>query len=105
MNFSQAEVAFLLGLNSGTTVIRHEDNQRVPTLDAALGYAAVLRVDPRELFAGRYEAVAESARERARELLAMARGQLPTKDVEQRIAHLALLIQDPEPHTVPWPED
>ena len=50
---SQEELAFLLGSSAGTTVVRHETNQRVPKLDTALTYAVALQVDTRELFAGR----------------------------------------------------
>ena len=50
---SQAEVAFLLGLESGADVSRHEQNRRVPSLDAALAYELILGQPAGELFAGR----------------------------------------------------
>lgn len=53
--FSQAEVAFLLGLESGADVSRHEQNRRVPSLDAALAYEIILGQPVGELFAGRLE--------------------------------------------------
>ena len=34
---SQEELAFLLGHSAGTTVVRHETDERVPKLDTALG--------------------------------------------------------------------
>ncbi len=102
---SQDEVAFLLGNTSGTIVLRHEDGQRAPTLDAALGYAAIFRTDARELFAGRYEAVEETVRRQAALLLATAKEQLPTPEVEKRIAFLSSLIADPEPRWIPCDDE
>jgi DNA-binding XRE family transcriptional regulator len=52
---SQEEVAFLLGIQSGTEVSRHEKNRRVPTLDTALAYEAIFGQPSGELFAGRLE--------------------------------------------------
>ncbi len=98
---SQQELAELLGTVSGTTVLRHEADQRVPTLDTALAYAAILQVDPRELFAGRYESQARLVSKRARPLLEKARAQLPTEDVQQKVALLELLVADEEPRVVP----
>ena len=101
---SQEELAFLLGSAAGTTVVRHEMNQRVPTLDKALTYAAVLQVDTRELFAGRYEEQAAAVRERAVVLLKSVKGQLPTEDVREKTLFLQALVDDPEPHLVPCDE-
>lgn len=58
-----------MGLRHGTTVLRHEESQRLPNLKAILQYAAIYNVDARELFAGRYEVIGEGVRERAQELL------------------------------------
>ncbi len=101
---SQEELAFLLGRTGGTTVVRHEMNQRVPTLDTALTYAVVLQVDTRELFAGRYEEKAAAVRERAVVLLKSVKGQLPTEQVREKTLFLQALVDDPEPHLVPCDE-
>ena len=101
---SQAELALLLGISTGTTVVRHETDQRVPTLDTALMYAAVLQVDTRELFAGRYERQTAAVRERAALLLESVKEQLPTEDVREKTLFLQALVADPEPHIVPCDE-
>ena len=101
---SQEELAFLLGSSEGTTVVRHETNQRVPKLDTALTYSAVLQVDIRELFAGRYEEQAAAVRDRAALLLKLVKGQLPTEDVREKTLFLQALVDDPEPHLVPCDE-
>lgn len=101
---SQGDIAFLLGQQAGTTVLRHEDDQRVPTLDAALAYAAVFRTDPRELFAGRYEEAERLVRERARELAGAVAPKTLGATVDQRTAYLLSLAESPESYTVPCDE-
>ena len=101
---SQEELAFLLGSSAGTTVVRHEADERVPKLDTALTYAVVLQVDTRELFAGRYEEQAAAVRERAAVLLESVKGQLRTEDVREKTLFLRALVEDPEPHLVPCEE-
>ncbi len=101
---SQEELAFLLGHSAGTTVLRHETDQRLPSLDTALTYAAVLQVDTRELFAGRYEQQARAVRERATLLLESLKEQLPTQDVREKTLFLQALVDDPEPHLMPCDE-
>jgi len=54
---SQAEVAFLLGGVSGENVSRHEQCQRLPTLDKVFAYEVIYGRPARELFAGRYQQV------------------------------------------------
>ena len=98
---SQDEVAFLLGVASGTTVLRHEDDQRVPTLDRALAYSVVFRVEVRELFAGRYETAEDGVRRRARTLLLSLVKQPLTPETARKTAYLAALVNDPDPHYVP----
>lgn len=66
---TQDELAFLLGGTHGSTITRHEEYHRVPSLPTALRYAAVYREDPRTLFAGRYYDAHKLVRERAEELL------------------------------------
>lgn len=66
---SQKELARLTGGTSGTSVLRHEANQRTPHLDTALAYAHVLGIDPRELFAGRFEDIQVRTQKNAKRLL------------------------------------
>jgi len=95
----------LLGNSSGTAVLRHESHQRLPTLDTALRYAAIFRVDPRELFAGRYEVAEESVRRQAQLLLAAASKRAQSRVDDPRIAFLTALVADPEPRWVPCEEE
>jgi len=66
---SQDEIAFLLGISSGTTVSKHETGSRTPQLDAALSYAIILGSPTQELFAGRYLELARRIQRRAAKLL------------------------------------
>jgi DNA-binding XRE family transcriptional regulator len=102
---SQEEMAFLLGLTSGTSVLRHEDGQRVPMLDTALAYSVICRVDARELFAGRYVGAEVEVRKRARKLLAEAVKQKQAGDVARKAVYLAALVNDPALHYVPVDDD
>jgi transcriptional regulator with XRE-family HTH domain len=65
---SQEEVAFLLGVTSGSEVSRHEMFRRIPTLKTALSYEIILGMPVRELFAGEYEKVEAEIKARAAEL-------------------------------------
>ena len=68
-DLSQEELAQLLGGAAGSSVLRHEDYQRIPTLETALRYAAIFRADPREIFAGRYAKESRIVKQHAHELL------------------------------------
>jgi transcriptional regulator with XRE-family HTH domain len=65
---SQDDVSFLLGYKSGAQVSRYERGARKPTLENALTFEAILSVPARELFAGRYERVAQAVSRRAAKL-------------------------------------
>lgn len=65
---SQDEVAFLLGGQSGTKVSRYEQSARLPSLETALAFEAILGVPTRELFAGAFAKVEKSAKARAETL-------------------------------------
>jgi transcriptional regulator with XRE-family HTH domain len=86
MGLSQDEVAFLLGVQSGTKVSRHERNVREPGLETALAYEVVLGAPVRELFAGVFEKVEaitlRRARVLARKLSAATRTPLTTRKLE-----------------------
>jgi DNA-binding XRE family transcriptional regulator len=71
---SQAELAFLLGSESGTKVSRHEQERREPSLRTALAYAAVYRVPVEDLFSGLALAAELKVIGRKRALLASLRG-------------------------------
>ena len=48
--FSQDEVAFLLGVNCGTAVSRHERSSREPNLKNALAYSIIYNTVANELY-------------------------------------------------------
>lgn len=62
---SQGEIAFLLGISSGTTVSKHETGARKPFLKAALSYEIILGEPASELFAGWYLDLEGAIRKRA----------------------------------------
>lgn len=99
----------LLGIRSGTSVLRHEDAQRLPSLGAVLAYAVLFRLDPRSLFAGHFEDVEALVRARARKMLAQmdaaSLGASPGADASRKRRALTEIIQSPDLHYVPWPED
>jgi transcriptional regulator with XRE-family HTH domain len=65
----QAEVAVLLGIESASEVSRHEQGRRVPSLDTALAYEAILGAPVAELFSGRFERSSRRISHRARHFL------------------------------------
>jgi len=66
---SQDEVAFLLGVKTGTRVTRHEGANRTPTMETALGYEVLFDVPLRALFAGEARKVETIIRQRLPELI------------------------------------
>ncbi len=64
--FSQEEMAYLIGTRGGPTASRHEQFARMPSLETAFAYEAVLGVPVRQLFAGVYERAERDAEHRAR---------------------------------------
>jgi len=98
---TQDEVAFLMGGTHGSTITRHEEYLRVPTLDTALGYATIYGDDLRTLFAGRFERRQRLVRRRADALL----GQLPVRRGAQVGPFLQALLDDPASHLVPCEQD
>lgn len=62
---SQREVAYLLGMKSGSQVSRHELFIRSPELETALAYQALYESPVSELFAGLYEKVEQRTLQRA----------------------------------------
>jgi len=68
--FTQDEMAFLLGTDSGTRVSRYERFTREPAFETALAYSVIFTAPPEELFSGVHGRVAERVRDRASRLLA-----------------------------------
>src|SRR5438552_3141718 len=67
---SQADVAFLLGQESGETVRRHEQFEREPSLQTVLAYEAIYQKPARELFSGLYGNIEQQVAHRAKALAA-----------------------------------
>jgi transcriptional regulator with XRE-family HTH domain len=63
---SQDEVAYLLGVKSGTITSRYERFRRTPSLETALAYEAIYGVPVKELFAGVAERAECVVKRRAR---------------------------------------
>jgi DNA-binding XRE family transcriptional regulator len=88
--FSQAEVAFLLGIEGGAEVSRHEQGHRLPSLDTALAYEAIFGQPVGELFAGKLERLQVLIARRARQRLNGAPLRGATLDAITRIANFSL---------------
>jgi len=67
-DFTQAEVAFLLGCRHKTKVGDYEHRGRRPVLETALAYEVVFGIPVRELFAGMFDEVEVITHRRARAL-------------------------------------
>jgi transcriptional regulator with XRE-family HTH domain len=65
---SQTEVAFLLGIQSGAKVCRHERFTLDPGLQTALAYEAIYQRPISELFPGLVEKIQNDVRARAKML-------------------------------------
>src|ERR1035441_2972277 len=63
---SQEEVAFLLGVQSGAKVCRHERFSREPGLQTALAYEAIYQKPVSELFPGLFEKIQREVKARAK---------------------------------------
>jgi DNA-binding XRE family transcriptional regulator len=85
---SQDEVAFLLGVVTGTRVTRYEGAQRTPKMETALGYEVLFDVPVRELFARETQKVETIIRQRLPELI---RHVEENGGSEQKLAYLRSL--------------
>ena len=74
-HLSQADVAFLLGGTSGTSVSRHERGRRAPTVETALAYEVILGKSVGELYCRFLELLRIEIAKRA-QLLLSANAQL-----------------------------
>ena len=64
--FTQDEMAFLLGGQSGSKVSRFERLARKPNLETALAFQAIFGVQAEDIFSGTHAAVEKVVTERAR---------------------------------------
>lgn len=78
-DLSQDELAFLLGWKSGTGISRFERGRREPPLETLLAMEVVFGVPIRELFAGRFQQVEESVKERVGDFISTEGDRLPKR--------------------------
>lgn len=88
LGFSEAEIAFLLGVKNGSQVSRYEYFHRVPSLRTALAYNVIFRTREPELFGGVYEDVARKVRQRAKRLLKRLQAKPANRSTERKILWL-----------------
>lgn len=89
---SQHEVAFLLGIESGTTVSKHETGARTPHLDAALSYAIILGPSAEELFAGRHRELQRRIQGRAAKLMRRLKSRIASPANSQKLGAVTRLL-------------
>ena len=89
--FSQEEIASLLGCQSGAKVSRYEQGDREPNLHTVFAYEVIFRASASLLFAGMYEKVERSVRERARLLADRIADAKPDRATSQKLAILESL--------------
>jgi len=77
LGLSQDEVAFLLGHLEASQVSRYEHFVRVPDLETALAFEAILKRSLSELFGGLYQKVEKEVGERAKVLLEQKNSGIP----------------------------
>ena len=101
-DLSQDDLARLLGGIAGTTVLRHEAYKRIPLWETALRYAAIFRIDPRELFAGYYQKESQVVKENAQKLLKELN---ETSASARKIAFLRVLAEEMDMYYEPCKEE
>jgi transcriptional regulator with XRE-family HTH domain len=87
----QSDVAFLLGVATGTKVSRYERYARTPTLKTALACEAIFGVPASELFAGIYEKAERCVLTHAKVIIVRIRKRPVGKEHQLRRAWLARL--------------
>lgn len=81
-DFSQQEMAFLLGCKSGAKVSRYERSKRMPSLDVIFTYEVVFGTTARDLFAG----IEERARRKALRRVRLLTRRLTKKSSDSRLS-------------------
>jgi len=69
LGFSQRDVAFLLGVQSGAKISHYENFSRKPSLDTALALEVICKRSVSELFGGLYQKAEKEVARRAQSLL------------------------------------
>jgi transcriptional regulator with XRE-family HTH domain len=87
---SQADVAILLGATSGTKVSRYENFKRMPDAVTVFALEIIYNRPAGELFAGSYDTIRASVRDRARRMMKELKKQ-PEKQDKNIVRKLELL--------------
>lgn len=102
---TQAELSYLISVESGSSVSRYERGLRFPNLEAIVALELVLGRPVQELYAGVAERVRDDVAERARALLSQV-GDEPTKEIALKLELLGRLARPDEEVVIPvWPEE
>ena len=89
---SQAELASIIGGQSGTRVSRYERGSRLPSLETALAFEAIFKTPVHELFAGVCEHVELRVCEQAKLLLDRVERLQPTLEVEYKKKSIGRIV-------------
>jgi transcriptional regulator with XRE-family HTH domain len=92
LGLSQAEVAYLLGTESGSKVCRYEQFARAPNLEAAFAYEAVFQKPASDLLPGMYRKISKDVVKRAQALLRKTERQPPGRRRERKLKALGHII-------------
>ncbi len=99
--FSQEEVAFLIGSEAGTTVMRHETNARVPSLETAILYQVILGAPVTELFSGMLRSAEDVVSAQAEELLVQLKEAKDCPRVRRKIESAVALMNSDDVISIP----
>jgi transcriptional regulator with XRE-family HTH domain len=89
--FTQAELAFLLGFETGKSISRIEALKQAPTLGVALSCAIIFNTPPVKLFPGAIDDAEQLILSRARELYDKLQGD-PSKAARIKLDFLEALL-------------
>jgi transcriptional regulator with XRE-family HTH domain len=90
---TQAELAFLMGVASGTHVSHYERLRRGPSFVTALKFRAILGVQPEDLFPGIFAEVDEAVIKRARVLVDRMKDAPETPALKRKRAALDAILK------------
>lgn len=91
--FTQAELAYLLGINCRLKVVRFERVQFLPKLRAVFAYQLIFNVPAHELFPPLYEEVSNGVTERALHLLERLKADSNKRHTQLKMRVLSDIIQ------------
>ena len=89
---TQRDLAFLLGLNTGTEISRHERKVRQPALTAVISYELLFDIRPKDILELVYKEQCSNLLEQAKQLKSDLRTRPPTPLILHRIARIDALI-------------